>query len=530
MSTWNITQKPAFLTDFVDLNKDLQRSVAGALSDLERDPVTPRGNTIKKLKGWENVYRYRLGDFRMPYAADLHSRTVQLLAVGPRSNVYDRFNFDGWDVPDTAVEFGPELAAKEEWTNPEEWSRPKEKEREAEYLPRKLSPSLLARWRIDPQYHHILMRCRTDDDLLFNTEGQIPQEVLERVMDGLWPAPVERLAAQPDQVIFDPEDLLKYAEGDLAGFLLKLDKQQEPLTSWALAGPTLVKGGPGSGKSTVALYRLRALVARHLEQNGQLPQVLFTTYTNALINFSESLLRSLLGDHVRLTSKGKMPPAIRVSTLDKTAMWIARSSGEKFGIANNSDCEEALNAARAALQPHGLGDADKIPLALAVKDLRDDYLLDEFKWVIEGQNCRELDDYLAADRSGRGIPFIHKRRTAVWRLYEAYAQVLADQGLYSFGQIILLALDQVHPAVSAAAGIMSSLMRRRICRPLRWHWPSNCAARRPASFLRPMPTNRSTTADFAGGMFIQRSMWLEGREYCAVTIAVRSRLPRRRPN
>ena len=287
------------------------------------------------------------------------------------------------------------------------------------------------------------MRCLTADDLLRNLDGQIPQEVLGRVMDGLYPAPVERLAAQPDQMIFDPDDLLRYADGDLAGFLLKLDKQQEPLTSWALSGPTLVKGGPGSGKSTVALYRLRALVVRHLEENGRLPEVLFTTYTNALINFSESLLRSLLGDLVPLTNSGKLPPAIRVRTLDKIARWISYSGEEKLSIAGIKDRQEALNAARSALQPRGLGDADKIPITAVLQELRDDYLLNEFKWVIEGQNCREMSDYLSADRTGRGIPFPRNKRSAIWRLYEIYKQYLLDQGLYTFGQIILLALDQV---------------------------------------------------------------------------------------
>ena len=132
MTPWNITQKPAFLADFVDLNKDLQQTVAGALSDLERDPITPRGDTIKKMRGWKNVYRYRFGAFRMPYAADLDAHMVQLLAIGPRGKVYERFNFDGWDAPDTAVEFGPELAAKPEWTKHQEWFQQKVREPEVE--------------------------------------------------------------------------------------------------------------------------------------------------------------------------------------------------------------------------------------------------------------------------------------------------------------------------------------------------------------------------------------------------------------
>ncbi|MCB8924031.1 MAG: UvrD-helicase domain-containing protein [Ardenticatenaceae bacterium] len=443
MSTWQITQKPAYVADFVELNKNLQQAVVSALQELEQDPITTRGNTIKKMKGFTNVYRYRLGDFRLLYAAELDARMIQLLAIGPRSSVYQRFDFPGWDAPDTAVEFGPELAAKPDWMEHPEWFQPEQQEPQKEKLPRKLTPALLTKWRVDPQYHDPLMRCLYEDDLLNIPENKVPPEVLGRVMDGLYPATVDQLAAQPDQVLFEPEDLLRYAEGTLTGFLLRLDKQQEPLTHWALSGPTLVKGGPGSGKSTVALYRLREIVAHHLAETGEIPTILFTTYTNALINASESLLRQLLGDVLELDKQGNLPKEIRITTLHKTAQWIARRSGEKFSMAYDHHRQQALQTARSALQPRQMGDAAKIPLANAIADLRDDYLLAEFDWVIEGQNCQNEADYLEANRNGRGIPFTKTRRQAVWQLYTHYRQTLLEQNLYTWGHLIQFALAQV---------------------------------------------------------------------------------------
>lgn len=443
MKLWQITQKPAYLSDFVELNKNLQQAVVSVLQELEQDPITPRGDTIKKMKGYANVYRYRLGDFRLLYAAELEARMIQLLAIGPRSSVYQRFDFPGWEVEGTAVEFGPELAAKPEWQAHPEWFQPEPQKPQKEKLPRKLTPALLAKWRIEPQYHEPLMRCLYEDDLLNIPENKVPPEVLGRVMDGLYPATVDQLAAQPDQVLFNPEDLLRYAEGTLQGFLLRLDKQQEPLTNWALSGPTLVKGGPGSGKSTVALYRLREIVAHHLAETGKAPAILFTTYTNALINTSESLLRQLLGDVGALDRQGKLPKEIRITTLHKTAQWIARRSGEQFEMADDLLRQQALHAARAALQPRQMGDAAKILLANAIADLRDDYLLDEFDWVIEGQNCQSEADYLAANRNGRGLPFTQIRRQAVWQLYGHYRETLLAQGKYTWGYLTQFALAQV---------------------------------------------------------------------------------------
>lgn len=443
MSTWQITHKPAYTADFIELNKNLQQAVVSAMQELEQDPITPRGDTIKKMKGFTNVYRYRLGDFRLLYAAALDAQMIQLLAIGPRGSVYKRFDFPGWDAPETAVAFGPELAAKPEWQEHPEWFQPPPPEPAKEKLPRKLTPALLTKWRIEPQFHEPLMRCLYADDLFAISDNKVPAGVLGRVMDGLYPATVEQLAAQPDQVLFDPEDLTRYAEGTLAGFLLKLDKQQEPLTNWALSGPALVKGGPGSGKSTVALYRLREIVAHHLAQTGAVPSVLFTTYTNALINSSESLLRQLLRDVLKLKANSKLPKEIRITTLHKTAQWIGRHSGEKFEMAYDSHRLEALHAAQTSLQPKAFGDAAKIATANALAGLRDEYLLAEFDWVLEGQNCRSEADYLAADRTGRGIPFTQTRRKAVWQLYAAYRDNLLAQGRFTWGHLTQVALQEV---------------------------------------------------------------------------------------
>jgi mRNA-degrading endonuclease RelE of RelBE toxin-antitoxin system len=259
MMTWTITHKPAYDTDFIELNKSLQHAAVKALQELEQDPITLRGDTIKPLKGWENVWRYRIGDHRLIYAAHPPSQMVQLLAIGPRASIYERFNYEGWDLPEASAEFGPRLAGQPEWMGHPEWFAPKKDqppELTPEPLPRRLTPTLLSRWRIDPAYHDVLVHCRTDDELYKLSQAQVPADVLSRVIDSLYPAEAERIASQPDQVLFQPEDLLRYAEGTLTGFLLRLDETQKPLTDWALAGPTLVKGGPGSGKSTVALYRV----------------------------------------------------------------------------------------------------------------------------------------------------------------------------------------------------------------------------------------------------------------------------------
>lgn len=453
-----ITHKPSYDADFIELPKDLQKQATAAVEDLARNPTQPRGNTIKPLTGYDNIWRYRLGHHRLIYSVVKDARVIQLLAIGPRASVYERFNYDGWRDESFTVTFSRELAEQlepkkekaPEWTAHPEWilgtDKQEDEEADEAWLPRRITPQMLARLRIAQENHEPFLNCRTEDDLL---SVDAPIDAIERVVDAVYEKRVEQIAQEPDLALFDPADLERYAEGTLSAFLLHLDERQRPLVDWALSGPTLVKGGPGSGKSTVALYRLRELVkdymdrARSGELPGQPPEILFTTYTNALTNASESLLRQLLRDVLDLKENDKLPGHIRVTTLDRTVYWIASASGESFEIASEKDMQHALRYARNQLRPAAFGDIDKLMVTSALQKLRDEYLLEEFEWVVEGQDCRNEADYLQAVRAGRGIPFQKSLREAVWQLYETYREALRQRGRYSWGQLRQFALDRV---------------------------------------------------------------------------------------
>jgi mRNA interferase RelE/StbE len=42
-----------------------------------------------KIKGTENSYRYRVGDYRILYRVDTTNRIVTVYSIGRRENVYD---------------------------------------------------------------------------------------------------------------------------------------------------------------------------------------------------------------------------------------------------------------------------------------------------------------------------------------------------------------------------------------------------------------------------------------------------------
>ena len=55
---------------------------------IEALAVNPRPPSCKKLKGYQNLWRIRVGDYRVVYSIDDLARTVDVSAVRHRSEVY----------------------------------------------------------------------------------------------------------------------------------------------------------------------------------------------------------------------------------------------------------------------------------------------------------------------------------------------------------------------------------------------------------------------------------------------------------
>jgi len=68
------------------LAPDLKRSVKEALRSLSRNP-TAGGPLRRELVG---LWKYRVRRYRVVYAIDRSRRVIQILAVGPRAEIYER--------------------------------------------------------------------------------------------------------------------------------------------------------------------------------------------------------------------------------------------------------------------------------------------------------------------------------------------------------------------------------------------------------------------------------------------------------
>lgn len=67
------------------LPRDLLRRIAQAISELAEDP---RPSGCVKLIGHGNMYRIRVGDWRISYAVEEERLVILILRIAPRGSAY----------------------------------------------------------------------------------------------------------------------------------------------------------------------------------------------------------------------------------------------------------------------------------------------------------------------------------------------------------------------------------------------------------------------------------------------------------
>jgi mRNA-degrading endonuclease RelE of RelBE toxin-antitoxin system len=378
------------------------------IDSLVSDPL-PDGKVKKKLKGADGVYRMRVVDHRVFYR--FGDDWISLLGIRRRAeDTYEGVPDATADAPapdegddnlDALIAASKPKVFQFRTTTPET------------PLPEPITQDLLRELAIPVSAVPTLLRCKSEEALL---EAPVAPEVLGRVIDRLFPPTIERLDQQPDLVVPSTADLVRIKEGDLLGFLLRLDEDQLKLTQWALKGPTMVRGGAGTGKSTVALYRVKALLERPGSTGTE--RLLFTTYTRSLLTVTQQLLEQLLtADQLR---------RVEVATCDQVAWRIVSAARQIGSPESDVDALRRLSKLRAKHVPGGTAFEARLR-ARALERLTDTWLLEEFEWIIDGRGLKTVSEYQSAARPGRGLPLNERARAAVWELYEAFAAGTAER-------------------------------------------------------------------------------------------------------
>ncbi len=408
----SITFKASFRNELLAIDARHARDIDARIVELAEHPE--HAPPLKKrLRDADGLFRLRYKFYRIFYTFD--DAHVNVLAMRKRAKGYDTElpdaeHLDGpeEDALDLALLTGIQAAAERD---PSKWLEADGKPTEGTQLPEPITTALLRALRVDERYHKALTSCSTEEALL-DCES-VPEGVRMQLVDALVGRPLEEVIEQPEYVLQQPEDLLRYKEGELLGFLLKLNPEQEKFVGWAAnaQGPTLLKGGPGTGKSTVALYRSRVMLDALRKEGITKPRLLFTTYTRALTRFSEQLLEQLLGSD---------SDSVEVCTADSLATRLYEAKhGSRPTILQGRDLDTAFDKALKETRFEG-NSLVQAAQRQTLEKLGRDYLRDEVLDVIQARGLADLDEYLAASRPGRKVRLNKTQRQAVWKVHEAF--------------------------------------------------------------------------------------------------------------
>ena len=419
--TFSLTFAPTFMHELIGIPQNVAKRVSKATKLLERDPISAEGDA-KKLKGYENVYRIRIGDYRLFYA--IGTGWVKLLSVRKRNERTYETEIPNVVAPETTLDRQSVKPKKVAVSSFSTWESGDEA-KALTTLPFALTEDILQQWQIPAQYWTAIAKVNSAEALL---ELDMPDRLLNVILDNLYPRSIEEIDTQPEFVLSQAEDLDRYFAGDLSAFLLKLSDEQEKLIQFGSNGTVLIKGGAGTGKSTLALYRIKKLVEQGCTS------ILFTTYTNALVSYSEQLLEQLLG----------CPPAdkgVEVTTIDAIARRYFVTTGKTTPFIDRDKCLSLFANALEQANIPAQNVFDRQVKLQTLQKLGLPYLLDEILQTIENWGIRTLDDYIAHDRRGRAVPLRQNIREAIWAVYETWEKLLAKNGSLTWEQLRRQALE-----------------------------------------------------------------------------------------
>lgn len=440
MLGYHLVMKPSFLNQFCALHPNAMPQIMSKVGLLQSAPA-PDSKSKKKLVGYKrDIYRLRSGDYRILYTFNQNAGWVALLAVDTRKDIYrkgqliidDRdLEFDLGDVPEADV-----LDIGNGWvTVPPAMTVAHDSGAAAftapSLLPRAVDTDLLQRLRIDAFHHEALLRCTTLEDLI---TANVPKSVQNQLFDAVMAPDPDRLLDQPTLVVESPQKLADYYDGKLTHFLLQLDEEQQRFVNWAVngSGPALVKGGPGTGKTIIAVYRVRSLIAALRAVGISQPRILFTAYTNSLVEASRQLLDTLLGNDSTL---------VTVTTADALMWDIVKEARGTFPLILTNGADWAvIEQARKNLQQ---GNYEDRAAMASIASLNFEFLRSEIDGVIVAREKESLDAYLAENRSGLGVRLTASQRRAIWRVHEERETITAMTGKMTFSQQRRLAMDYV---------------------------------------------------------------------------------------
>lgn len=426
----------------------LPRAVKGALYDFQHKfKANPQstGLQLKQLKqaaGADKLWSARINDEYRALLLRLADNDWLIVSVKHRKEAYDRLSY-GINAITGGIEYVDLEVVEESVLRRAAAARPAPAPRPQAPAEPALPEPFFARFS-DRQLIDLgvaeplvpVVRTLTTEDQLLGLVEYAPQltgEILLSLFDGksyddvldqvtapvAAPEPVDpedyRAAAErPATMVTTTDEALREAlEGDDFGrWKVFLHPTQSKLVERDYSGPARVGGGPGTGKTIVALHRVKHLVEQL--PPGHSKPVLLTTYNKNLAADLRARLLELGGE--------QLLARVEISHVDQLALRVVREA-EPGSTKQTIDDNQVLREWRAMLDELGETNWDA------------EFLHDEWTQVILGQAVVSRTEYFRARRAGRGRNITRSERAEIWQLAEKFTQRMDRLGRQTWAQV-----------------------------------------------------------------------------------------------
>jgi superfamily I DNA/RNA helicase/mRNA-degrading endonuclease RelE of RelBE toxin-antitoxin system len=208
----------------------------------------------------------------------------------------------------------------------------------------------------------------------------------------------------------DLKDILE--EGDFRAWKVFLHPAQAKLVDRRYSGPFRVSGGPGTGKTIVALHRVKHLVEQL--PPGHSKPILLTTFTKNLTTDLRARLASLL--------EPDQLARVDITHIDQLAARVLNENTLSGAGRQRIYDSVALNTLR------------QILVELDEERWDAEFLYEEWEQVVLGQSLGTRKAYFEARRAGRGRSISRTDRARIWKILELFATRLDKEGRETWGQ------------------------------------------------------------------------------------------------
>lgn len=206
------------------------------------------------------------------------------------------------------------------------------------------------------------------------------------------------------------KDILE--EGDFRSWKVFLHPAQAKLVDRRYNGPFRVSGGPGTGKTIVALHRVKHLAEQLPPGHGK--PILLTTFTKNLTVDLRARLASLL--------EPEQLVRVDITHIDQLAARVLSENTLSGAGKQRIYDSVALNTLRQVL------------IELDEKRWDAEFLYEEWEQVILGQSLGTRKAYFEARRAGRGRSVSRPERAQIWNILEQFATRLDKENRETWGQ------------------------------------------------------------------------------------------------